>query len=121
MDGCKMADNNETFGQRIQRLRLESGITQRDLAGRLKIDYTYLSKLENDRGEPPGEATIRGLAKVLDVEAEELLALAGKLPGTLRERAQDDVQFARLLRRLPSVPDAEMKTIYRRLKIKPPE
>jgi transcriptional regulator with XRE-family HTH domain len=116
-----MAFVDETFGQRIKRLRLESGMTQREVAAKLKIDYTYLSKLENGRGEAPGEATIRGLAELLKADPEELLALAGKLPGTLRERAQDDVQFARLLRRLPSVPDAEMKTIYRRLKIKPPE
>jgi transcriptional regulator with XRE-family HTH domain len=116
-----MAYEDETFGQRIKRLRLESRMTQRELAAKLKIDYTYLSKLENDRGEPPGETTIRGLAKLLSVEPEELLALAGKLPGTLRKRAQGDIQFARLLRRLPEVPDAEMKTIYRRLKIEPPD
>lgn len=116
-----MAFEDETFGQRIKRLRLESGMTQREVAAKLKIDYTYLSKLENGRGEAPGETTIRGLAELLNADPEELLALAGKLPGTLRERAQGDVQFARLLRRLPSVPDAEMKTIYRRLKIKPPE
>jgi transcriptional regulator with XRE-family HTH domain len=87
----------------------------------LEIDFTYLSKLENDRGEPPGEKTIRKLAVVLQDDAEELLALAGKVPEELRDRAQQDVAFARLLRRLPDVPNNELQAIYRQLKIRPPE
>jgi len=111
----------ETFGRKIQRLRREHDLTQRDVAGRLGIDFTYLSKLENDRGEPPGEETVRKLADVLQIDEEELLALAGKVPGALRDRAQSDVEFARFLRRLPSVPDKELQEIYRRLKITPPK
>ena len=54
-------------------------------------------------------------------DAEELLALAGKLPDQLRTRAQQDVAFARLLRRLPGLPDDELQDIYRQLKINEPE
>ena len=50
----------ESLGQRIQRLRRHRGLSQRQVAAQLGIDFTYLSKLENDRGEPPGEDTIRG-------------------------------------------------------------
>ncbi len=111
----------ETFGQRIRRRRRELGLTQRKVAGDLEIDFTYLSKLENDRGEPPGEKTVRKLAVVLEDDEEELLALAGKVPEQLRDRAQQDVAFARFLRRLPDVPDKELQDIYRRLKISPPK
>jgi transcriptional regulator with XRE-family HTH domain len=111
----------ESFGQRIKRKRRERGLTQRQVAARLEIDFTYLSKLENDRGEPPGEKTVRNLAVELDDDAEELLALAGKLPEQLRTRAQEDVAFARLLRRLPSLADDELRDIYRQLKINEPE
>lgn len=110
----------ESFGRRIKRKRRELGLTQRDLAGRLEIDFTYLSKLENDRGEPPGERTVRRLAAELHDDEEELLALAGKLPDQLRSRAQQDVAFARLLRRLPELPDSELQGIYRQLKINEP-
>ena len=68
----------ETFGQRIKRRRRELGLTQRQVAEVLEIDFTYLSKLENDRGEPPGEKTIRGLAAVLHEDEEELLALPAR-------------------------------------------
>lgn len=111
----------ETFGKRIQRLRREKELTQRDVAGKLGIDFTYLSKLENDRGEAPGEDTVRNLATVLDDEEEELMALAGKVPGTLRERAQGDVEFARFLRRLPNLPDKDLQDIYKKLKMTPPK
>ncbi len=111
----------ETFGKRIQHLRREKKLTQREVAKRLGIDFTYLSKLENDRGEAPGDETVRGLARVLDTDTEELLALAGKVPPSLRDRAQIDVKFARFLRRLPDVPDKELQDIYKRLKIAPPK
>jgi HTH-type transcriptional regulator, competence development regulator len=110
------ADNQqpeESFGQRIQRLRRSRGLTQRQVAAELGIDFTYLSKLENDRGEPPGEDTIRGLAAVLMTDEEMLLAMAGKIPAELRDRARDDVNFSRFLRRLPSIPDAKMQQFYK--------
>ncbi len=113
--------SEERFGRRIQRLRRDRGLTQRKVAAELGIDFTYLSKLENDRGEPPGEETVRKLAAILETDPEELLALAGKIPSELRLRAQQDVEFARFLRRLPNVPDAELKDIYRQLNISSPD
>jgi HTH-type transcriptional regulator, competence development regulator len=110
---------DETFGQRIQRLRRERSLTQRQVAAELGIDFTYLSKLENDRGEPPGEDTVRKLAAVLQTDEELLLALAGKVPPELRERAQRDVEFARFLRRLPSITDEELRRLSKNLKIPP--
>ena len=111
----------ETFGERIQRLRREQKLTQREVAQKLGIDFTYLSKLENGRGEPASEELVLKLADILGTDAEELLALAGRVPGELRQRAQDDVEFARFLRRLPSVSDKELRDIYKRLKIAPPK
>jgi transcriptional regulator with XRE-family HTH domain len=108
-----MAEVPGSFGSRIQQLRRDHGRTQRDVARELGIDFTYLSKLENDRGEPPGEETVRSLAKLFDVDVEKLLALAGKLPAELRQRAQTDVQFATLLRTLPRLSDEDLRRIYK--------
>jgi HTH-type transcriptional regulator, competence development regulator len=107
------AAGEETFGQRIQRRRRDLRLTQRVVAADLGIDFTYLSKLENDRGEPPGERTVRRLAEVLKDDSEELLALAGKIPPELRERASEDTDFAMLLRTLPKLPDERMDKVYR--------
>lgn len=77
---------------------------------------TYLSKLENDRGERPSENLVRDLAHHLETDAEELLALAGRVPGELGEMAQADIAFARLLRRLPHMTKSELNKIYRQAK-----
>jgi transcriptional regulator with XRE-family HTH domain len=77
-------DSALTFGQTIRQLRRTQRLTQRDLAESvqalgLKADFTYISKIENDRLEvPPSEALIRGLARILETDAEVLLEQAGK-------------------------------------------
>ena len=43
----------ETFGQRIRRLRRSRGLTQRQLAEQLGIDFTYLSKAGERPRRPP--------------------------------------------------------------------
>jgi transcriptional regulator with XRE-family HTH domain len=111
---AERAPGAETFGQRIQRRRRELGLTQRHVAKEVNLDFTYLSKLENDRGDPPGEETVRNLAVSLQDDVEELLALAGKVPAELRARAQRDPEFARFLRRLPNLTDTELQDMYKR-------
>ena len=74
--GDDRGDEEKTFGEVIRRLRGERGLTQRDVAERLGINFTYLSKLENDRGERPGEETVRKLAEILRADAEELMVRA---------------------------------------------
>lgn len=71
----------QTFGQVIRQARKEKGYTQRQVAKMLRIDFTYLSKLENDRADYPAkEDVIRDLAQTLDQDEEELIFLAGRTP-----------------------------------------
>ena len=59
-------------------------MTLREVAERAGIDFTYLSKIENDRiPYTPAVETIRQLADALKVDSIELLTLAGKLPKEL--------------------------------------
>ena len=96
-----------TFGAEIRELRRARRLTQRQLAQklrdqRLRADFTYISKIENDKlDSPPSEELIRGLARVLEADAEKLLDLAGKFD----QRALQDVvsempEAGVLLRRL---------------------
>lgn len=84
-----------SFGTRIRQLRREHDLTQRELAEQVDIDYTYLSKIENDHAIPPAEKTIRRLATVLGANADELILLANKLPADferdLLERPENQV------------------------------
>lgn len=116
----KSDGSGASFGKTVQELRRASTLTQRDVAQKVGIDFTYLSKLENDRGEAPGEETIRKLANLLKGDVEELLALAGKIPSELRSMAQSDQQFAVFLRRLPQLSEEELRGLYRKAGVKPP-
>jgi len=81
-----------TLGSRIKALRLVAKLNQRDLAARLAkrlkgFDFTYLSKIENDRLVPSASA-ILALAAELNGDSDELLALAGKAPADVGEMLQ---------------------------------
>ena len=66
-------------------------MTLRALAEAAGVDFTYLSKIENDRVEHlPSVDTIRDLAQALEVEAMALLELANKLPPELAQLAGND-------------------------------
>ena len=68
------------FGQRIRELRKARGMSQKELAAKASIDFTYLSKIENARRLPPRERVIRAMAQALQIDERELMTLAGKTP-----------------------------------------
>jgi len=105
---------DESFGTYLQRARRFRGLTQRQLASDIEIDFTYLSKIENDRGDALSEEKIRRVAVILDLDTDTLLALAGKVPVEIRRLAQEDREFAMFLRRLPHLSAEERQVLYRK-------
>ncbi|HIE01306.1 MAG TPA: XRE family transcriptional regulator, partial [Thiotrichaceae bacterium] len=94
--GMKM--RKMTLGERIRQLRKRRKLTQRQLAEMVHIDFTYLSKIENDRLDyTPSIKTLQQLAKALNVDELELLELAQKVPGPFAEITADKqaLQFFR--------------------------
>lgn len=62
------------------------------------IDFTYLSKIENDRLDyTPSIKTLQQLAKALEADELELLQLAQKVPGPFADITADKqaLQFFR--------------------------
>jgi transcriptional regulator with XRE-family HTH domain len=55
----------ETFGKRLRRLRLERGLSQRDLS-EPGVSYAYISRLEAE-ARTPSLAAVRKLAAKLGV------------------------------------------------------
>lgn len=79
-----------TFGERVKELRHERGLTQRELARRVGVDYTYLSKMENNRLEhTPSINTLQDLARELEADELELMDLADKVPAALQSVVRD--------------------------------
>ncbi len=76
---------NQTFGQALRELRRSRGISQRDLAEKVGVDFSYISKIENDRLPPPAADTIVKICNALEVSPDSLLVLSGKIPKELKE------------------------------------
>jgi HTH-type transcriptional regulator, competence development regulator len=91
------------FGSRIRQLRKAKNISLRDFADIVEIDFTYLSKIENGKVDPPSEKKIRLIARELGVNQEELLDLAGKVsPEKMRKAVEGNPNIGLLLRRIES-------------------
>jgi transcriptional regulator with XRE-family HTH domain len=82
-------DSNKIFGTQLRELRKKAGLTLRELAEKVNVNFTYLSKIENGALPPPSEKVIRHLAEVLDYDKDELLALAGIIPSDIAEILKD--------------------------------
>lgn len=95
---------NETFGERIRRLRkgkLGSGptFTLREFARAVEVSPTFISKMERGHFNPPSPETIKKMASVLHVDSDELLALADKVDPELEAIISGKpTAMARLLR-----------------------
>jgi transcriptional regulator with XRE-family HTH domain len=107
-----------TFGQKIRELRRAKNLGQRAAAEAVGINFTYLSKIENDRVDFaafPSEATIRKLAEVLDGDVDELLLMAEKIPDPIRKRVLERPDAFRIIAQLDDLAlDKVLETIRAR-------
>ncbi len=100
-----------TFGDKIRELRKAKNLSQRDLAAKVKVNFTYISKIENERldfGDYPSDELIRKLAKALGADADELLILAKKVPESIRKRV---IQRPDVFRKLAKLDDDALDKI----------
>jgi transcriptional regulator with XRE-family HTH domain len=81
---------DETFGARLRTLRRAKGASQRELAEKVNVDFSYISKVENDRLPPPAAETIEKICGELGVESDELMGLTNKIPTDLRQMLIED-------------------------------
>jgi transcriptional regulator with XRE-family HTH domain len=80
-------------------------MSQRDLAKKVGVDFTYLSKVENGHLAPPSESTITLLAESLGDDPKIHLGQARKVPTNLRSIVADyPVEATLLLRAIADKP-----------------
>jgi transcriptional regulator with XRE-family HTH domain len=107
------------FGSFIRRQRetLKTDDPQysvRQLAARIGVEPSYLSKVERELEPPPSELKIRALARELGEDPDTLLARAGKVSTDLQETIRHRPQlFSKLIRELKNQPDkAVMQVVH---------
>ncbi|WP_286764274.1 MULTISPECIES: helix-turn-helix domain-containing protein [Rhodopirellula] len=77
------------FGNRVRALRESTGFTQAELAERMSVSVSYISKVENERlqfGDYPSEKFLRKLAVELKADVDELMLLTNRVPDSIRKR-----------------------------------
>ncbi len=77
MKDKNQSQKREEFGRLIRDARKEKDIGLRELARKLKIDYSRLSRIERGERPPPDLELIVKLADFLDINKKKLLSLAG--------------------------------------------
>jgi len=85
------AGSMRTFGTFIRQRRKSLGLTQRQLAARVRfedghsISEPYLNEIERDLRNPPRAHIIQQFATAIEVSPDVLFFLVGRLPDDLQE------------------------------------
>ncbi len=104
--------------ERREALRADDpAFSVRQVAARVGIQPSYLSKVERDQVPPPSEETIVRLAEALGEDPDVLLALAGKVSSDLQAAIRRRPKlFAELIRELKDMPDHAVVRLAREVR-----
>ncbi len=121
MNCCKFVVDKLVNIAKIDRMRFEEllrnrrkalGLSLRLVAQRVGVNPAYLSRVESGYA-PPSDQLVLSLSKVLDLSADELFLIAGKLPNSLRSLVEKaPIKAARALRGLAEMTVAEPVSPY---------
>lgn len=104
--------------ERRERLKEnDSSFSVRQVAKRIDVEPSYLSKVERGETAPPSEAKIQRLADDLGEDPDVLLALAGKVSSELQAVILKRPElFAGLIRELREMPDHAILRLVREVR-----
>ncbi len=100
-----------TFGEFLRQARRDKKISQRALADKLGVSFTYLSKIENDVMPPPSEDLLIKLAKELEIEADKLILEGNKVPTDIQKTIMNNPKVPKFLRSIDKITDEKWKRI----------
>jgi transcriptional regulator with XRE-family HTH domain len=117
--------SKKKFGEVIRSKREAKGISLREMAKKLNLSPTYLSKVERDEIPPPAVERIVALAQFLGLPSDELFALADRVPDDLlpiiKGKPTTVPELLRLIDRLTDEQVRELsKEIDQRFPTRPP-
>src|SRR5262245_44902961 len=110
-----MISGREKFGAFIRQEREAKGLSLRDMAKKIKVSPTFLSKVETEDWKP-GEEKLRKIAEVIGCDPDDLLARAGRIPSELSEIIKQSPhrhQMTALLRTTKGFTAEEMEKLVR--------
>jgi len=78
-----MSGKQKAFGPALRDKRIAKGYSLRKFADLVGVSPTYLSQVEQGNVDPPTAERVSKMAEILGENADELIALAGRVPGDL--------------------------------------
>ena len=100
------------FGRTVRRIREDKNISIAQLARKAGMSPTYLAPIERDVFPPPAEQKVVRIAKALDQDPDEFLALAGRIGTDLRRIIRRQPSNAgKLLRAIDGLPEKDIDAL----------
>lgn len=97
--------------------RTDNRFSVRQVAERIGVEPSFLSKVERGETAPPSEEKIMALARVLAEDPDVLLAMAGKVSSDLQRAIRKRPElFAALIRQLKDAPDHAVLRLVREVR-----
>jgi HTH-type transcriptional regulator, competence development regulator len=107
-----MMAGRKNFGALVRQKREAKEIGLREMAKKIGISPTYLSKIERGDFDPPAEDKVRKIAEIIGRDPDELLALAGRVASDLtdiiRRRPREMADFLRTAKGLSAKDIAQL-------------
>lgn len=111
----------KSFGQLLKEIRRSKSISQRELASTVGVDFSYISKIENDRLPPPAAETIESICQALGIASDILLSYSGKVTDEIKNIITSSPEAVRFMqevktRSLSSSDWGKLTTALKKLK-----
>jgi len=81
------------FGKYLQQLRLDKGLSIRQLANLSKVSHSYLSQIENGERGVPSPDVLKKLAPPLSITYEELMQAAAYIEEVIDHGGYSEVLY----------------------------
>jgi len=103
----------QSFGTHIRELRVAKGYSLRRFAEMLRVSPTYLSHVEQGKVDTaPTTDRVQRMAELLGESPDELIAMAGRVPGDLPKIIQSQPEaMPALLRAAKGLTPEQMKKL----------
>ena len=85
-----------TFGEKLRKLRTDRGLTQEELAQKIYVTRTAISKWESDRGYPNIDS-LKAISKFFSVSIDDLLSSDEVLTIAEQDNKQKETHFKDLV------------------------
>lgn len=107
-----MSGSKQGFGSLVRQERERRKIGLRDMARQIGVSPTYLSLIERGEFPPPAEDKVSDIAKIIDRDRDELLALAGRISSDLETMIMASPRkMAGLVRKLSEFSQGDLENL----------